>query len=287
MNREKLEKEAGDYAEKHAFRVPYDGSNRFYDDLDFKASKEGYIAGAEPREKIITKLEEQNKNQEESLRITLLEEERKANRIKDLEKENAEIKAKYLQATDEGTSWAHLKNLEDENKRLLQSCEGATMMYKDLCKAREIIRSLLTYCRNYPQQALEKIQQAEQFLREEEIKENTKAPTPEEIKNRLSNIGEAIGDIALDYIIRLEKENTELSEKLNEQKQYTQFKCSEAVNTIEKLKIFIRKMKRCQNCDKFDYTECKCKVGWCNNFEKWALKEVVFIDLKELDDNGL
>lgn len=284
MNREKLEKEAGDYAEKHAFRVPYDGSNRFYDDVDFKASKEGYIAGAEPREKIIAKLEEQNKNQEESLRITLLEEERKANRIKDLEKENAEIKAKYLQATDEGTSWAHLKNLEDENKRLLQSCEGATMMYKDLCKAREIIRNLLTYCRNYPQQALEKIQQAEQFLREEEIKENTKAPTPEEIKNRLSNNGE---DTALDYIIRLEKENTELSEKLTEQKQYTQFKCSEAVNAIEKLKIFIRKMKRCQNCDKFDYTECKCKVGWCNDFEKWALKEVVFVDLKELDDNEL
>lgn len=284
MNREKLEKEAGDYAEKHAFRVPYDGSNRFYDDVDFKASKEGYVAGAEPREKIIAKLEKLNKNQEESLRITLLEEERKANRIKDLEKENAEIKAKYLQATDEGTSWAHLKNLEDENKRLLQSCEGATMMYKDLCKAREIIRSLLTYCRNYPQQALEKIQQAEQFLREEEIKENTKAPTPEEIKNRLSNNGE---DTALDYIIRLEKENTELSEKLNEQKQYTQFKCSEAVNTIEKLKIFIRKMKRCQNCDNFDYTENKCKIGWCDNFEKWVLKEVVFVDLKELDDNEL
>lgn len=283
MNREKLEKEAGDYAEKHAFRVPYDGSNRFYDDVDFKASKEGYIAGAEPREKIIAKLEKLNKNQEESLRITLLEEERKANRIKELEVENAELRTKYLQATDEGTSWAHLKNLEDENKRLLQSCEGAAMMYKDLCKAREIIRSLLTYCRNYPQQALEKIQQAEQFLREEEIKENTKAPTPEEIKNRLSNIGEYT---SLDYIISLEKENTELSEKLNEQKQYTQFKCSEAADTIEKLKIFIRKMKRCQNCDKFDYTECKCKVGWCNNFEKWVLKEVVFVDLKELDNDS-
>ena len=273
MTKEELMKEAEEYAKNNAYRYAN----------DFITCLETYFAGAEPREKIIAKLEEQNKNQEESLRITLLEEERKANRIKDLEKENAEIKAKYLHLTDEGTSWAHLKNLEDENKRLLQSCEGAAMMYKDLCKAREIIRSLLTYCRNYPQQALEKIQQAEQFLREE-IKENTKAPTPEEIKNRLSNIGE---DTTLDYIIRLEKENTELSEKLNEQKQYTQFKCSEAVNTIEKLKTLIRKMKRCQNCDKFDYTECKCKVGWCNNFEKWALKEVVFVDLKELDDNEL
>ena len=281
MNREKLKEEAEEYAHNN-YKILIDTNDAFVTSKDYL--RQGYIAGAEPREKIIAKLEKLNKNQEESLRITLLEEERKAKRIKDLEKENAEIKAKYLQATDEGTSWAHLKNLEDENKRLLQSCEGATMMYKDLCKAREIIRSLLTYCRNYPQQALEKIQQAEQFLREEEIKENTKAPTPEEIKNRLSNIGE---DIALDYIIRLEKENTELSEKLNEQKPYTQFKCSEAVDTIEKLKIFINKMKRCQNCDKFDYTECKCKVGWCNNFEKWALKEVVFVDLKELDDNEL
>lgn len=56
MTKEKLEKEAGDYAEKHAFRVPYDGSNKFYDDVDFKASKEGYLAGAKPREKQISKL---------------------------------------------------------------------------------------------------------------------------------------------------------------------------------------------------------------------------------------
>lgn len=45
MTEEELEKEADDYAENHAFRVPYDGSNKFYDDVDFKASKEGYIAG--------------------------------------------------------------------------------------------------------------------------------------------------------------------------------------------------------------------------------------------------
>ena len=35
--------------------------------------------------------------------------------------------------------------------------------------------------------------------------------TPEEIKNRLSNIGEAIGNIALDYITDLEKENERLT----------------------------------------------------------------------------
>lgn len=30
-----------------------------------------------------------------------------------------------------------------ENKRLLESCEGATMMYKDLCESKEIIKKLL------------------------------------------------------------------------------------------------------------------------------------------------
>ena len=37
-----------------------------------------------------------------------------------------------------------------------------------------------------------------------------KTYTPEEIKNRLLNIGEAIGKIAFDYIMELEKEIDEL-----------------------------------------------------------------------------
>lgn len=37
--------------------------------------------------------------------------------------------------------------------------------------------------------------------------------TSEEIKNRLSNIGEAIGSIALEYIVELEKEHEQLKEK--------------------------------------------------------------------------
>ena len=38
--------------------------------------------------------------------------------------------------------------------------------------------------------------------------------TSEEIKNRLSNIGEMIGTIALEYIAELEKENEQLKERL-------------------------------------------------------------------------
>ena len=41
-----LEEVAGEYAEEHGFRIPYDGSDNFYDDVDVKASKEGFIAGA-------------------------------------------------------------------------------------------------------------------------------------------------------------------------------------------------------------------------------------------------
>ena len=41
-----LEEAAGEYADKHGFRVPYDGSDNFYDEVDVKASKEGFIAGA-------------------------------------------------------------------------------------------------------------------------------------------------------------------------------------------------------------------------------------------------
>ena len=41
-----LDEAADEYAEKHGFRVPYDGSDNFYDDVDVKASKDAFIAGA-------------------------------------------------------------------------------------------------------------------------------------------------------------------------------------------------------------------------------------------------
>ena len=44
---EDLEEAAEEYADKHGFRVPYDGSNNYYDDVDVKASKEGFLAGVE------------------------------------------------------------------------------------------------------------------------------------------------------------------------------------------------------------------------------------------------
>ena len=68
--------------------------------------------------------------------------------IAELEKENAELK--------------------EQNRNLLESCEGATMMYKDLCKAKGIIKKYLAIgvggkiTQNY----LDVTKEAEQFLSE-------------------------------------------------------------------------------------------------------------------------
>ena len=80
----------------------------------------------------------------------------------------------------------------------------------------------------------------------------------EEIKNRLSNIGEAIGNIALEYIADLEKQNRELQEQ-------------------------VEKMKCCSNCSKVhkrkeDGLVC-CSVGsfhinaYGKGCKEWGLAE--------------
>ena len=50
--------------------------------------------------------------------------------IERLKKENAELRIKYLQATDEGTSWAHLKSLEQENAELKEQNANLIAMLK-------------------------------------------------------------------------------------------------------------------------------------------------------------
>ena len=64
-----------------------------------------------------------------------------------------------------------IDDLEEENKRLLESCEGATMMYKDLCESKEIIKKLLAlyFSPLVTQDDLKKqdeiIKQAEDFIK--------------------------------------------------------------------------------------------------------------------------
>ena len=114
MTKKELERGADDEADRHAGRVPQDGSKKFYDDVDFKASKEGYLAGAEPREKRIAELE---------------------------------AIARNTKATD----------------------ESFALLTIQLIEAKKIIRSLLTCCRNYPQENAEKMRQAEKFIKDSEV----------------------------------------------------------------------------------------------------------------------
>lgn len=154
MTKEKLEKEADDYADEHAFRVPYDGSNKFYDDVDFKASKEGYLAGAKPREKRIKELEQKIKIETE------------------LSKRLGVAYREYEQLTKEQDE--HIVDLEKENAELKseKGCESCTKFNEvKLTKAKEVIKSsivLLTKSRT----ALDTktyLMKAEQFLRETDI----------------------------------------------------------------------------------------------------------------------
>ena len=114
-----------------------------------------------------------------------------------------------------------------------------------------------------------------------------------ELEKRIRNLGESLGVTLLEEekkaerIKELEKEVDKVKLKSG-YSTYLEDKIEidnlKKVNAV--LKTQIEKMKRCQNCDNFDYTENKCKIGWCDNFERWVLKEVVFVDLKELDDDN-
>lgn len=93
-------------------------------------------------------------------------------RNKQLEQENTELKSivQNTKAVDESYAKLQQENaeLKNRNQELLQSCEGATMMYKDLQKAKEIIKELLCNeqiprdCLNERYRKL--LEDAEQFL---------------------------------------------------------------------------------------------------------------------------
>lgn len=65
--------------------------------------------------------------------------------------------------------------------------------------------------------------------------------TPEIIKNRLSNIGEAIGSIALEYIVKLEKENAILKKEIEA---ITKNR-DELLNEISRLEDCVAELREC------------------------------------------
>ena len=98
--------------------------------------------------------------------------------ISELEQENTSLKLK-LEALEGETPWKDIKDkselikentgLKEQNKKLLESCEGATMMYEDLCKAKNIIIKLLEVLiviDGEQTRELKEVKEAEQFLSE-------------------------------------------------------------------------------------------------------------------------
>ena len=150
---EELEREAEQFAEKHAFRVPYDGSNKFYDDTDYKASKDGYLAGAEPREQ----------------------------KIKDLEEQLQEV------AKDNDNYQKENKKLEEENERLKKDLNIALNKFADgyqgsLTIAKEIIRELIDNFSTFCEDCNDSLLKADTFLTDCSTKELGIAP---DVKERL------------------------------------------------------------------------------------------------------
>jgi len=157
LEKEKLEKEAGDYAEKHAFRVPYDGSNKFYDDIDFKASKEGYIAGAKSREKRIEELVMENTELVKNYQVSRLYLEGYDDAKKEAKKEISELKEQ------------NIKDCENFNKTMKEIKEQWNKEHYQLIKAKELLNDFLLIAKvEHLKERYETVSEAEQFLKESE-----------------------------------------------------------------------------------------------------------------------
>ena len=147
--------------------------------------EEGECVKITELKKEIAEMKEQNTNLQEMLKtersVTCKEEYLK--KVTELEQENAELEKKNTALRQD---WEIMKNtiadyndfcdkymklekenaeLKERNRELLESCEGATMMYKDLCKAKEIIKELIDFD-FLPDVEIKR--QAEQFLSEVE-----------------------------------------------------------------------------------------------------------------------
>ena len=98
----------------------------------------------------------------------------------------------------------------------------------------------------------------------------------ENIKYKLSDIGKQVGELALEYISELEKENAELKAQIEE----LQLNLRSRKDLVEELTMQIEKMKNVGNCKHAmqcpDWVEHKIKddgIKPCLNCIKWELEE--------------
>ena len=121
----------------------------------FSNIREMLIYMDKQRRRIID-LEKENKVLAQNLEDTEIINKAYEKRFNDLEKENAELKSdndarKFAMVMSEKVEKQlreEIAELKTRNQELLESCEGATMMYRDLQKAKELIKTLLLIADN-------------------------------------------------------------------------------------------------------------------------------------------
>lgn len=97
---------------------------------------------------------------------------RDSRRIAELEAENERLTVSYetLKLHDEeeiGMLKSENAELKEQNRKLLESCEGATMMYEHLTKAKELLKDFLLMAKvEHLKDRYETVEEAEQFLKE-------------------------------------------------------------------------------------------------------------------------
>ena len=170
MTKEELEKEANEYAKE---------IEKKYIFMDYgRASALGYLAGAEPREKRIAELTEQNTSL-----LTSVENLNKS--VQELEKDKAELKEKKIKGCYFGKD--ELGNdffakcdcvdcqkrtiaLLDLRKEYLNKINKEKTINDQLTNAKEIIRKLVLEVKGYEEingyDTCEPVQEAEQFLKD-------------------------------------------------------------------------------------------------------------------------
>mgnify|MGYP007122091965 CR=1 FL=1 len=83
----------------------------------------------------------------------------------------------------------------------------------------------------------------------------TKEHTPEEIKYRLSDLGAQIGNIAINYITKLENENADLKKGLSVVNASNSFNKEQLTKAKELLNEFMRISKASDEDFEHDYSE--------------------------------
>ena len=105
--------------------------------------------------------------------------------IERLQKENAELELKYLQATDEGTSFAHLKSLEAQLAQAIEIIKELLDTQSQLDPYRDIFKNRILKAEQFLQDIKEPIKQQAEKSKEVKCWKCGKVLTKENVSNKM------------------------------------------------------------------------------------------------------